>query len=392
MSTRLDLTAPAFLANPYPAYATLRETAAAVPVDPGGMWAVTAFDSVVEVLKRPEEFSSEPSQHDRERLFEQAFGGANMIASDNPTHDRLRGILHKRFTPKRMAGLSSRIDALCRELFGAVAQEEHFDLVRDFTVPLPVIIIAELLGVERHRVADFKRWSNSLVAIINGASGESRQQALAEVFELASYLSEAADRRRRERADDLIGTLVAAEREQGRLSPGEVLSYCILLLAAGNETTTNLIGGLVAALASHPEQLALLEREPELIDTAIEEGLRYCSPVQGLFRRVNADTRLGDVTIPAGSRVWVSYAAANHDPARFPNPDTFDLRRDVRGHVGFGWGLHFCLGSHLARTEARVALGHLLPLLARADVGQPVPWLPSWVVRGPRALEIRRRA
>ncbi|MAT83592.1 MAG: cytochrome P450 [Gammaproteobacteria bacterium] len=320
MKARLDLTSPSFLADPYPAYAVLRAEAEAVPVDPGGMWAVTAFDRVVEVLKRPEVFSSEPSEHDRERLFERAFGGANMIASDNPTHDRLRGILHKRFTPARMRSLAGRIDALCRELLDDVADEPEFDLVSAFTVPLPVIIISELLGVERHRIGDFKRWSNGLVAIINGASGEAREQALAEVFELAGYLAAAADRRRAAASDDLIGLLVAAEREPGRLSAGEVLSYCILLLAAGNETTTNLLGGLATALAANPDQIERLERDPALIERAVEEGLRYCSPVQGLFRRVHADTRLGDTTIPAGSRVWVSYGAANHDPTASPSP------------------------------------------------------------------------
>jgi cytochrome P450 len=392
VNARLNLMSPSFLADPYPAYAQLRAGAEAVPVDPGGMWAVTALDRVVEVLKRPEAFSSEPSEHDRERLFERAFGGANMIASDNPTHDRLRGILHKRFTPARMRSLAGRIDALCRELLDDVADEPEFDLVSAFTVPLPVIIISELLGVERSRISDFKRWSNGLVAIINGASGEAREQALAEVFELAGYLAAAADQRRAAASDDLIGLLVAAEREPGRLSAGEVLSYCILLLAAGNETTTNLLGGLTAALAANPDQLERLERDPALIERAVEEGLRYCSPVQGLFRRVRADTRLGDTTIPAGSRVWVSYGAANHDPDRFAEPDRFDIGRDCRGHVGFGWGLHFCLGSHLARTEARVALTHLVPLLRRAELETPVPWLPSWVVRGPQALLIRRAA
>jgi len=392
LNSPLDLLSPSFLADPYRAYAGLRAESEAAAVNPGGMWAVTAFDRVVEVLKRPEEFSSEPSEHDRERLFERAFGGANMIASDNPTHDRLRGILHKRFTPARMRALAGRIDALCCELLGDVADEPEFDLVSGFTVPLPVIIISELLGVERSRIGDFKRWSNGLVAIINGASGEAREQALAEVFELAGYLSGAADRRRTEPTDDLIGLLVSAERDPGRLSPGEVLSYCILLLAAGNETTTNLLGGLTAALAANPDQLERLERDPALIERTVEEGLRYCSPVQGLFRRVHADTRLGDTTIPAGSRVWVSYGAANHDPDRFAEPDRFDIGRDCRGHVGFGWGLHFCLGSHLARTEAQVALTHLVPLLRHVEVETPVTWLPSWVVRGPQALLIRRTA
>ena len=388
--TRLDLTGREFLADPYAAYAELRAQGSAVQVDPGGMWAVTRFDDVVEVLRRPEDFSSEPSEHDREHLFEKAFGGANMIGSDNPTHDRLRSIMQKKFTPKRMGELGGRIETLCRRLLSDIGSAERFDLVSAFTVPLPVIVISELLGVENDRVDDFKRWSNGLVSIINGASGEARTRALADLFELAGYLSQAAEARRAAPSGDLIGTLVQAGKEPGCISAGEVLSYCILLLAAGNETTTNLLGGLAAAFASNPDQLALLRDDPSLLDNAVEEGLRYCSPVQGLFRRVRTDIRLGGVTIPAGAQVWVSYAAANHDPARFPEPEKFDIRRDCRGHVGFGWGLHFCLGSNLAKTEARVALRHLVPILRNAKLAMPVEWMQSWVVRGPKSLDYRR--
>lgn len=388
----VDLSYSDVIADPYPVYAELRRKAPAVQVDPTGMWAVTRFSDVVQVLRRVDEFSSAPAEGDREQLFEKAFGGPNIIGADNPTHDRLRYIMQGRFTPKRLARLQRRVEELSRELLAPVAKQGAFDLVPAYTVPLPVIVIAELLGVEADRVDDFKRWSNALVAIVNAAEGEARAHAMAEVGELAKYLAEMADRRRREPADDLIGALVAAEKEPGRITPGEVLSYCILLLAAGNETTTNLIGGMVNALVENPDQLALLREDPGLIPNAIEEGLRYCSPVQGLFRRVRQDTELSGVTIPAGSRVWVCYASANHDPDRFPDPDRFDVRRSCRGHVAFGWGLHFCLGANLARREARVAIEHLLPVLDKARLGDPVEWLPSWVIRGPQALRFERAA
>lgn len=388
----VDLSSPHVIADPYPTYAKLRRAGPAVQVDPNGMWAVTGFEEVVEVLRRVDDFSSAPGEGDREQLFEKAFGGPNIIGADNPTHNRLRYVMQGRFTPKYLARLQGRVEELSRDLLGALAKRDSFDLVNGYTVPLPVIVIAELLGVEPDRVDDFKRWSNALVAIVNAAEGEQRATAMAEVGELAQYLAGMADRRRREPADDLIGVLVEAEKEPGRISPGEVLSYCILLLAAGNETTTNLIGGLVNALAQNPEQLALVQEDPSLIPNAVEEGLRYCSPVQGLFRRVRADTELDGTIIPAGSRVWVSYAAANRDPSRFPDPDRFDIRRDCRGHVAFGWGLHFCLGANLARREARVALEHLLPVLNEARLATPVEWLPSWVIRGPQALAFERAA
>lgn len=392
MTTRLDLSDPTVIANPYPRYAELRRTAPAVQVDPNGLWAVTRFDAVVEVLKRVDEFSSAPGDDDREKLFQNAFGGPNIIGADNPVHDRLRSIMQGRFTPKHLGRLQGRVEGLSRELLAAASREPRFDLVSSYTVPLPVIVIAELLGVEPDRVDDFKRWSNALVAIVNAARGEARSAAMAEVLELARYLAAMAERRRKEPADDLIGALVAAEKEPGRISSGEVLSYCILLLAAGNETTTNLIGGMVAALSENPDQLELLRNDPALIQNAVEEGLRYCSPVQGLFRRTRRETRLGNVTLPAGAQIWVSYAAANRDPNRFPDPDRFDIRRDCRGHVGFGWGLHFCLGANLARREARVALEQLVPVLAETKLEKPVEWLPSWVIRGPAALPLERAA
>ena len=390
--SRITMLDPKTLADPYPVYADLRREAPAVQIDPDGLWAVTRFSDVVEVLKRVDDFSSDRPEGDREKLFEQAFGGKNIIGSDNPTHDRLRSIMQKRFTPRRLAYMQERVEKLSRELLRPAATGSDSDLVPDFTVPLPVTVIAELLGVEAERIDDFKRWSNALVTIINAADGEERRLALAEVGELAAYLSETADKRRREPTQDLIGALVDAEKEPGRISAGEVLSYCILLLVAGNETTTNLIGGMASALIDNPDQLALLRDDPSLINNAVEEGLRYCSPVQGLFRHVFNDTELNGVTIPAGSRVWVCYASANRDPERFEDPNRFDIRRDCRGHVAFGWGLHFCLGANLARREARTALAELIPVLSRSELCRPVEWLPSWVIRGPKSLVIRRAA
>ena len=387
----INLTDPDFLADPQPYYDKLRAQGSAVQVGPGGMWSVTRFDDVVDVLKRPEDFSSEPSENDRESLFENAFGGANIIGADNPKHNRLRSIMQKKFTPNNVKNIDGRVNELCLALLDSVKDDSSFDMVSSFSVPLPVTVIAELLGVENTRIDDFKRWSNGLVTLINApADDEVRTQAMAEVIELAQYLSSAADKRREQPADDLIGHLVTAEREPGKISSGEVLSYCVLLLAAGNETTTNLIGGMVHALLDNPDQLAMLVKDPSLIPNAVEEGLRYCSPVQGLFRTTKRTVVVGDTEIPANSRVWVSYAAANHDPSQFENPNKFDITRNYRGHVGFGWGLHFCLGSNLAKLEARVAMEKLVPILNHLQLDGPVEYLPTWIVRGPKALNVKR--
>ncbi len=388
---RHDILAPEVRDDPYPFYARLRDEAAAVQVDPFGLWIVTGYDDVVDVLKRTDEFSSTGNQR---TTGGELFGGmtpATIITSDNPTHDRLRSILHKRFTPRRVSTLQARVEDLTQGLLRDIRHQREFDLVTDFTIPLPVIVIAEMLGIESARFEDFKIWSNALMLLMNGAEGEEEQALRAVMGEFAQYLMGMADHRRSHPAEDLIGTLVDAEKEADRISAPEVLGYCVLLLAAGNETTTNLIGGMTLALLQNPEQLSLLRSRPELIENAVEEGLRYCSPVQGLFRKTLCDARVGEVTIPEGSEVMVCYAAANRDPSRFDNPNQFDITRHCKGHLAFGLGLHFCLGANLARREARVAIERLLPLLEDVEpTFDRVEWVDSWFLRGPRSLPFRR--
>jgi len=396
-----DILAPEVRANPYPFYSRLRREAPVAQVEPFGLWIVTRFADVVDVLARVDEFSSrgnlreEPALLDTDDPAEEVFRpGSNIITSDNPTHDRLRAIMQKRFTPQRLAKLQPRVEALTRELLGAMLAAERFDMVRDFTVPLPVIVIAELLGIEIERRDDFKRWSDAVVQVVNGISPELREKGRGGVKELATYLWMMTERRQTQPGDDdLIDTLVRAEREPGRISAREVLSYCVLLLAAGNETTTNLIGGMVHALLKNPAQLELLQRNPDLVPKAVEEGLRYCSPVQGLFRRTLREARVGGVTLPVGAEVMVCYASANHDEARFPDPERFDITRETAGHVAFGRGLHFCLGANLARREARVAIRKLLPILSKLErLDEREEWVDSWFLRGPKKLEFRRAA
>lgn len=388
---RHDIFAPEVREDPYPFYARLRDEAAAVQVDPFGFWMVTRYDDVVDVLKRTDEFSSTGNQR---TTGGDLFGGMTpptIISSDNQNHDRLRSILHKRFTPRRVAVLLARVEKLTQGLLARIREEREFDLVNDLTIPLPVIVIAEMLGIEAERFEDFKLWSDTLVRLMNGAKGEEEQALRVVMGEFAQYLLGMADHRRRNPGQDLIGALVEAEKQPDRISSPEVLGYCVLLLAAGNETTTNLIGGLTLALLQNPDQLSLLRSRPELLENAVEEGLRYCSPVQGLFRKTTCDARIGAVTIPKGSEVMVCYASANRDLGRFDEPDRFDITRNCKGHVAFGLGLHFCLGANLARREVRVAIERLLPLLAEVEPGfDRVEWVDSFFLRGPKSLPFRR--
>ncbi|MCB1744289.1 MAG: cytochrome P450, partial [Gammaproteobacteria bacterium] len=257
--------------------------------------------------------------------------------------------------------------------------------------------IAELLGVPATQREDFKRWSDCLVRVLNERQGPAWERARTGVFELVAYFRECLDARRPHASDegdggDLIDVLLAAER-RGELQAREMVPYCTLLLGAGNETTTNLIGGMTIALLDNPDQLALLQERPELLPQAVEEALRFCSPVQALYRRATRDLEIQDVHIAAGQDLALCYGSANRDPRKFEEPDRFDILRDTAGHLGFGYGIHHCLGAHLARREARAVFKQLLPLLPKLTrVDEQVHWAPSWVVRGPDRLPLQRVA
>jgi cytochrome P450 len=266
------------------------------------------------------------------------------------------------------------------------------DLVADLAVPVPVRVIAELLGVDPDRFEDFKRWSQAAIAIFGRqASPEVRSAANAAIDELSDYIEAAAEERRVDPRQDLISVLIEKEAEDA-LTVDEVTGFVILMLIAGNETTTNLIGSTAIALLDNPDQLAVVKAEPALIPDLVEEALRHTSPVQLLFRQTLREVQLGGVTLPAGAIVLPSYAAANRDPARFPDPDRFDVKRNAQGHLSFGIGIHFCLGAGLARLEARVVFESLVPRLEKLQRrNSRICWSESPFLRGPVELRLGPR-
>jgi cytochrome P450 len=322
----------------------------------------------------------------------------NLIATDPPEHDALRRIVNRGFAPRRIAALEPRIQELVRELLEPLRAGAPFDLVHDLAIPLPVTIIAEMLGVERERLRDFKRWSD---LVIEGSTGTKRRTAPdpphPEVWramtQLSGYVARLLRRRRREPADDVLSVLASRQDDGPGLSDLEAVTFVTLLLVAGNETTTNLIGNAVQALLDHPDVLARVAADPSLVPGVLEETLRWNAPIQMLFRTTTRETAVAGTRIPAGAIVAPLLGSANRDERRFPEPDRFDVERDTRGHVGFGFGAHFCLGASLARLEARAALEALAPeltSLARREARPP--WTPSFLVRGPTRLELVRAA
>jgi cytochrome P450 len=347
---------PDFKQDPYPSYVWLRREQPVYHDEQTGWWALSRYADVSAALRNHMDFSSAQgigTDRDSTRM---------LISTDPPDHTLLRSLVNRAFTPRMMVDLEPRIQAITDELLGNVIDGGAIDLTTDLAIPLPVTVIAELLGVEPERRADFKRWSDVFIGtgfddIDPEANAARNDRAFAEFGE---YFGAMVETRRHQRRNDLISALVAAQEDRDALSTEDILMFCLLLLVAGNETTTNLISNAALALMEHPDQMALLRDSPSLVPSMIEEALRYDSPVQGLFRTTAREVVISGTTIPADQKVLMLYASANRDDAQFPDADQFDITRTPNNHIAFGYGIHFCLGAPLARLEARVAWETLL--------------------------------
>jgi cytochrome P450 len=349
------------VADPYPAYRQLRDQspfnyldlpAGTVPGIEGPIrsWAVMKYNDVYSVLRDHERFSSA-----RNPLVGKAFPPLVLILDDPPRHTRFRRLVNKTFTLRRIEALTPWITGVANELLDEAGNGE-VEIVQRYTIPLPVKVIARLLGIDGDDYETFKYWSDAFLSLVS----MDNSQRMASIQEMLGYFGKIAAARRAQAADDLITALVEAEVEGEKLEEWEILGFCILLLIAGNETTTNLIGNLFNLLAARPELWQQLRDDRSLVDPVIEETLRYEGPVQRLGRAATTDVELSGVRIPAGDLVTVYFASANRDPEGFPNPDEFRLDRDLRNHVAFGMGIHYCLGAPLARAEAKVTLNAFL--------------------------------
>ena len=316
-----------------------------------------------------------------------------LIAEDGDAHSQMRGVVNRGFTPRQIAAWEPRIRELARTCVQSTRSAKRFDLMQTLAVPLPVTVIAEMLGVEPERMSDFKRWSD---AIIDGTTGAGRgdrfSACLTGVFlEIVRYLRGVARARRKNPADDLISKIVAQQDGVAGLADADVIVFVMVLLVAGNETTTNLIGNAVSALLDHPSELDVLVRDESLVPAWIEETLRYDTPIQLVFRTATRDLEFGGVRIPKGASLAALIGSANRDERRFEDPDRFDIRRNTQGHLAFGFGKHFCLGASLARLEARCALEAMfqdLPKLTRSEGRRK--YIDSFLIRGLREMELQR--
>jgi cytochrome P450 len=389
-----DPFSPEHMGDPYPAYHALRELGRVHRTAPEGPWLVTGYEETHQLLS-DSRFGEAAGRGGRIRLSrshregpEQLLGRVDtMLSTEPPDHTRLRKLVSKAFTPRSIEEQRPRIQAIVDELLDAI-EETEFDLVQTLAWPLPVIVIAEMLGIPREDRERFKRWSDAMIATLGGdysLLAEARRSN----EELVEYVSAIMEDRRRDPQADLISRLVAAEEEGSQLSEDEILGTIALLLVAGNETTTHLISSGMLALFRHPAELERLRDDPALIPSAVEEFLRFCGPVHTTRRLALVDAELGGVSIARGEIIIAILSAANRDPAKYAHPDRFDITRNPTDSVAFGDGIHFCLGAPLARVEAQIAVSSLLQRYPRMQLADPAPeWGGTFAVRGVKALRI----
>ena len=357
------------VADPYPWYRRLQNEAPLYRQDALGFWVLSSYDDVLAGARAHASLSSaEGVIYTRQPL-------PMMLTMDPPDHTRLRRIVARDFTPSAVAAWRPLVERLASEAVDRMLQEATADAVHAVASPLPILVIAQILGVPPADYPQFREWSDDIVeslAFVDPADIERANRTIAGILSLQRYMTGLLEERRRAPNGDLLSRLVQP-REEGALNDIEVFWFSLLLLVAGNETTTNLLGNLLHMLASNPAMWDALRSNPDLVPDTIEESLRHDSPIQGFFRTVAEPYGVQGVEIPVGDRVLLLFGAANRDPRHFDDPDSFRLERKPSDHLGFGSGIHLCLGAHLARLEASSVLQELVRRVSRLEpAGEPV--------------------
>jgi cytochrome P450 len=388
-----------FFQDPHGCFARLREEGPVTQVrmpDGHRVWLVTRYADVRAALADPrlyKDWAGKLTKPGWEPDPATSILGMHMLNTDPPDHTRLRKLVNKAFTARRIARLRPRIEEITASLLDALAErvaagETEVDLIKAFAFRLPITVICELLGVPADDQASFKAWTQT---VLSGTGAQ--EEILSAGMSMYQYLTGLIAAKRESPADDLVSALIAARDSGDSLSERELIAMLFLLLIAGHETTVNLIASGTLALLDHPDELGRLRKDPSLIPAAVEEMLRYCNPLNHATERFTLEpVEIGGVTIPAREWVLCALASANLDPGRFPGAERFDVGRDTTGHLAFGYGIHFCIGAPLARLEAEIAFGALLsrfPGLSLAVPRSSLRWKPSSLIHGLESLPVR---
>jgi cytochrome P450 len=396
----LDLKSLPNVANPFPLYRWLRDHEPVHWSRSLNAWAVTRYADVLDIFTQPLTFSS-----DRFRKIDEKYASRRpavqavseilddwLVFRDPPDHTRLRSLLQKSFTPTHLGNSQARIQATVDGLLDLVAGRGEMDFIRAVAFPLPATVIAVLLGAPTEDIELIKDWSDALAAYLGGAVGsqDNFSQARQGVAHLVDYFRTLLRERWKNPRDDLMSLMLRAEHEGQHLSRDEVLANCVLLLFAGHETTTNLLGNGLFHLLRHPEPLRLLQQNPALTAEAVEEFLRYDGPVPATIKVATEDVEWHGYTIRRGDMVLPFMSSANRDPRQFPDPDALDIRRTPNRNVAFAYGIHFCLGAPLARLEGQITFATVLRRLPGLALQSAEPrWKPMIFLRGLESLGVK---
>jgi cytochrome P450 len=391
MSTRYNLLSPELTANPYPVYAEMRRNTPVCQVDPGGMWAITRYDDVIHVLKNPQLFSSA------------GFGAAlnppwlggnplsnSMLTMDPPQHGRLRMLVSRSFGAPAMARLESRVRAFAEQAVAELPMGQSVDLLPTYGLRIAASVIGDMMGLDPALHTRLKRWADLITDVELPPEAEDRKQLARDaVADLRRYFGELLDRRRQEPRDDMVSDLLRARVDGVALTQDELISFLVLLLVGGIETVEHLMDCSILMLLERPELMARLRADRSLIPAFIEEVLRYEPPAHTAPRITTEEVELGGVRLPMGTPVLAMLGSACRDETHFPDGDRFDMTRPGPQNLPFGYGTHFCLGVHLARLEARLALDAFLNRFGRVERGsEPMTWHRGLVIRGPGTLPV----
>jgi cytochrome P450 len=389
------LAGPQFRSNPYPFYARLREEHPVIQVvtSEGHLaWLITRYDDALNALKDKRLSKDKANLSEKPPWVPKYFEplARNMLDLDDPDHARLRTLVHKAFTPKLVETLRTSIEALSEGLIESAERRGRIDLIAEFALPLPVAVISQMLGIPKREQNKFHRWSNAIVSSQSSKFGALK--AIPSVISFLRYIRRLVRLRQAHPENDLTTAMIQAEEAGDRMNGDEMLSMIFLLLIAGHETTVNLIGNGMLALFTHPEQMEKLRGDASLVASAVEEMLRFDSPLEMATERyATEEVEFSGTAIPAGARVYVVIASANRDEQQFERADQFDITRPNNRHLSFGMGAHYCLGAPLARLEGQIAITALLKRMPKLRLAVPygeIRWKPGLILRGVKALPV----
>lgn len=402
---QFDLNSAEFLANPYPIYDQMRSSDPVYWSEQNSYWLLTRYADIVSLIPSEHLSSNRIVAHagrmpnEIKEQFRPFFTAVSswMLMVDPPDHTRLRGLVNKAFTPGVVANMQSLIQELVDEMLARVEEQGRMDVITDLANPLPAMVISELLGVPRTDQQKFKEWSDDITKALSGIdSAGSKEELFAlygiaqnSILALSSYFKERVNELRLHPQENLLSALAQAEEQGDRLTEDELFANCVLLMMAGHETTTNLIGNGILALLHNPEQKEALALNPDLIVSAVEELLRYDSPVQKMARIALADIDVAGKQIKRGQLVCFCFGAANRDPEQFATPQELEITRKPNRHLAFGHGLHYCVGAALARLEGQIAFDTVLRRLPKLRLGnENLEWHRNFTLRGLKSLPV----